>query len=187
MNFKLIKRGIEYAERLFAGKRQRYAITTNGSLLSLSIVEYLAEKNVSLTVSLDGPQNIHDRNRKFGVDGSGTFFSVYNNLQRIREAFPDYYKKIKFNSVIDPFNDASAIDAFFYKDLFVQNFVNTPLVRLDDSEKLVFPPRFLHEYNKDKFLALLSMSGECSSLEIPKIAHTFYEALVKFKRCGAFR
>lgn len=182
LNFPLIKKSIEYAENIFQGKKQRYAMTSNGSLLSLEIAEYLMKKNVSLTISLDGPQDIHDKNRKNGKDGQGTFLNVYNNLLKVRETFPDYYQKIKYNSVLDPLNNIRDVNHFFAQDLFKGSFVNTPLVKLNDTERLFFPGVSLEEYNKDKFLALLAMTGVCDPSEITKIARTYYELLIKFKK-----
>ena len=182
LNYPLIKKCIDYSQNIFFGKKQRYAITTNGSLLSFEMIEFFIRKNVSLTVSLDGPQKIHDKNRKNGKNGQGTFSIVFNILQQIKKKYPDYYRKIKINSVIDPLNSIKDIDDFFYQDLFQDNHVNTPLVKLSNSSKIVFPTDYLIEYNKDKLLALLALAGLCEITDISKIAASYYEQLLKFKK-----
>ena len=50
------------------------------------------ENDFVLSISLNGPQNEHDRLRIF-PDGSGTFETVWNTLQRIRKKYPEYYRK----------------------------------------------------------------------------------------------
>ena len=47
-------------------------MTTNATLLTDEIVDFLYENGVSLTISLDGPQNVQDNSRVFVESGKGT-------------------------------------------------------------------------------------------------------------------
>ena len=64
MNYSLIKKCIETVNKEFAGKHISYNLTTNGLLLNGEKVIYLIDNNVNITVSLDGPRKVHDKNRK---------------------------------------------------------------------------------------------------------------------------
>jgi len=63
------------------GKPISFTITTNGSLLTEEMVEEFLKYNTKLTISLDGPKQIQDKNRVY-LDGSGTYdiVSVVDSL-----------------------------------------------------------------------------------------------------------
>jgi len=54
-------------------------LTTNGTLLSPDILDFFADKDIRLCVSIDGPQEVHDRNRCY-AGGRGSFTEVAANL-----------------------------------------------------------------------------------------------------------
>ena len=110
MEYELVKRCIEYCQTVFEGKILAFAITTNAFLLTPEKAKFLIDNNTAILVSLDGPQEIHNKNRKNAGDGSGTFESVMNNLKKIEEELPEYYKKITYNSVVDPANDCGKVN-----------------------------------------------------------------------------
>ena len=73
-NRKLIEYMVDYCERRFseAGKRVDFVMTTNATLLTEEIVDYLNAHRFGLSVSIDGPKTVHDRNR-ITVGGQGTY------------------------------------------------------------------------------------------------------------------
>ncbi|MGN2368810.1 Cys-rich peptide radical SAM maturase CcpM [Clostridium cagae] len=113
LEFDFIKECIEYAEKKADGKKVTFSMTTNGSLLTDKIVEFLYKYGVALTISLDGPKEIHDIHRKFNITKNGSFDNVINNINNIRKKFPEYLNNIHFNAVIDTQNNFSCIDEFF--------------------------------------------------------------------------
>ena len=74
MNFPVIRKVISYArERAqLAGKTIDFSLTTNGTLLRPDIIEYLAENEVGVTISLDGPREMNDALRVF-KNGQGSY------------------------------------------------------------------------------------------------------------------
>jgi uncharacterized protein len=69
----LIRAVVDFAERRFAeaGARVDFTLTTNATLLSAEIIDWLDAHRVGVTVSMDGPPAVHDRNRRtFGGDGT---------------------------------------------------------------------------------------------------------------------
>lgn len=74
------------------------------SLLNKEIMLFLEENDVSLLISLDGPQKINDKNRVFR-NGRGTFDVVARNLELMKKEYPNYWKKIQISMVVDTDND----------------------------------------------------------------------------------
>lgn len=58
LEMELIREIMAYADKVFSGKEIRYNMTTNATLLSDEIIEFLHNNDVSLTISLDGPQKV---------------------------------------------------------------------------------------------------------------------------------
>lgn len=113
LEFDLIKQCIEYAEEKADGKNLIFSMTTNASLLTTEIAQYLNDHNVNLTISLDGPKEIHDKNRKLALNNQGSFDKVIDNVKNIEKNIPEFAKKLLFNAVIDAKNDFCCIDKFF--------------------------------------------------------------------------
>ena len=55
-------------------------LTTNGLLLNDANIKFLAENEIGLAISIDGPQKEHDRLR-VKIDGSGSFEQIANNIK----------------------------------------------------------------------------------------------------------
>lgn len=88
------------------------SIQTNGMLVTREILDLCAAAGVTLSVSLDGPRHVHDRNR-VGFGGEGTFDRVMEGLQRLR-SHPDADTLFTgLLAVIDPESDPSEVYAFF--------------------------------------------------------------------------
>ncbi len=106
LQFELLKELVEYAEKQLFGRPLTFHLTSNGFLLTDTVVDFLVEHDVSLLVSLDGPQETHDKNRVTKA-GYGTYKVIIRNLRRIAERYPEYYKKLRINMVVDPRGDFS--------------------------------------------------------------------------------
>lgn len=87
-NLPLIKEIIEYSNEFFHSKGLSigYSMTTNGTLLTKEIIEYMYKNRVDLTISIDGPQALHDKTRVF-ENGKGTYNSVVKNISTLLEVY----------------------------------------------------------------------------------------------------
>jgi len=92
LEFDMIKEIVPYAKQKFIGKHLRLNMTTNASLLTASILNYLVENEINIMISLDGPKEIHDKNRKFAINGHGTFDIIMERLNLIKEMHPQYLR-----------------------------------------------------------------------------------------------
>lgn len=74
MNFKVVRATIEYAraQAHAAGKYIDFSLTTNATLLTEPVIDYLAENHVGVTISIDGPQEMNDKLRVFS-NGQGSY------------------------------------------------------------------------------------------------------------------
>lgn len=83
-NRKLIECMVEYCELRFGalGKQVEFVMTTNATLLTEEIVEWLDAHRFGLSVSIDGPRSIHDLNRRT-VGGAGTYDVVRRKVEML--------------------------------------------------------------------------------------------------------
>jgi uncharacterized protein len=89
LNFAAIQRVTEYAEKRAAelGKSLEFDMTTNGVLLSEATVDYFAQHNIKVLLSVDGLQSSHDRYR-LDKGGKGTFSRVMKALELLKRVQP---------------------------------------------------------------------------------------------------
>ena len=83
LNFPVLKKTLAYARRRGEelGKGVDFSLTTNATLLRPEIIEWLAENNVGVTVSIDGPKEMQDEFRVF-KNGTGSYDVV---VPKVRE------------------------------------------------------------------------------------------------------
>ncbi|MEI9812614.1 MAG: quinohemoprotein amine dehydrogenase maturation protein [Acidobacteriota bacterium] len=74
MNFPLLKQVVTYARERAAeeGRSIDFSLTTNATLLTPAIIEFLSDNNIGVTVSMDGPPDLHDKLRVF-ANGRGSY------------------------------------------------------------------------------------------------------------------
>lgn len=109
LNFNLIKDCVNYINAQYSNYDPKYKLTTNGSLLSEDKANWLMENDFGIMVSLDGPEEEHDRNRIY-ASGRGTFKDIMRNIRRIMDIGYEY---ISCNAVIDWKTDIFKLQEFF--------------------------------------------------------------------------
>lgn len=103
LNFDTVKEIIEYAEELneLAQKEIEFVICTNLLCLNEHHLEYFKSKNVFISTSLDGPQDIHDACRKVRCGGSSYEGTIPKLNWAMKELGQD---KISALMTVTPFN-----------------------------------------------------------------------------------
>lgn len=130
LNFSLIKETIDYIKFKFPEFKERlfFNISTNGTLLTESVIDYLVSNDVTIAVSLDGDENENDRLR-VDKNGSGTFSKVMKNIQKLKSKYPEYSKGV-IQSCYDWDTDLARVKNFFNKNFLNKSKENFPsLVR----------------------------------------------------------
>lgn len=83
-------------------------------------MRFFCENNVLLTISLDGPENIHDKSRVF-ADGKGSFAAVYRNLCQFKQQYTEYFNQnVMFNTVCAQDLGVMDVDHFFQMIRFLK-------------------------------------------------------------------
>ena len=83
-NLPLIKEIIAYANKFFGSKGLKigYSMTTNATLLTEEIIHYIHDSRVDLTVSIDGPEALHNKTRVY-ENGKGSYEKVAKNVAKL--------------------------------------------------------------------------------------------------------
>lgn len=87
-------------------------IQTNGILITKEILDFCFETRTTISVSLDGPQQINDKSR-VGHDGKGTFNRVIKGIETLKNHKESAFLYSGLLAVIDPTSDPSEVYDFF--------------------------------------------------------------------------
>jgi uncharacterized protein len=92
--FDLIDRGVRHLKSILppGGPAVAVTITSNGTVLTDRILDFLLDNEVYLQFSIDGGRESHDRFRPFKTSGRGSFDVILGNLQRIHDHDPEYFR-----------------------------------------------------------------------------------------------
>lgn len=162
LNFPVINKIVDYVKTTERDREFLFGLTTNGILLKDGWIDFLIKNKFSLTVSLNGPQEMHDRYRIF-CNGNPTFEAVVKNLKKIRDRDEEYYnQKVAFNVTICPPYDLVGLMEFFENyDLVKGHSVRTSFVDPNDTD-------FFNQFN-DKDLELSEGWEKLKALYTEKI------------------
>lgn len=105
LEFNLMKKAILYSSKIFKGKTIMYSITTNSSLVSDDMLEFLNDYNVSINISLDGPKEINDSFRKTSYKGESAYEKSKDLILRIVRNYENLSKLLSINMVLVPSNN----------------------------------------------------------------------------------
>lgn len=112
VNFGLIKKmqaWLEEANQRFS-KRFKLSLFTNATLLEGEVLDFVVDHDIGLIVSLDGPKEVHDRNRPF-PDGRGSYERVVRNVRALLDRQP---RQLTARSTFARWN---MLDGFSLKDI----------------------------------------------------------------------
>jgi len=88
IGFATIKEAVQASQEYCTANKvgiPAFAITTNGTLIDREMVEFFKKYNFSVTISLDGPRHINDKQRKL-PSGKGTYNIVKKKIDLLRKA-----------------------------------------------------------------------------------------------------
>lgn len=112
LNFSLVKQIVQYVEEHIMDKwNVIFSMTTNAYLLD-KYMDYLAEKDFQLMISLDGNQqsNVFRKTKS----GEESFQVVFDNILKLKSSYPSYFeRRINFNSVFNKYSSYEELYEFF--------------------------------------------------------------------------
>lgn len=164
LEFELIKNITDIIQNhpSFHPDQTTISVTSNGTVFSEEIEEFLLLNKIVFCVSCDGPPIIQNKYRHF-PDGSGSSAIVEKNLKRALEVFP----LIPVNAVFSPDNVSSLPVVLDYLcDLGIRNIYLNPNISARWTEKQtevlkdvfdIIGQRYLEFYlrNEPKFINLI--------------------------------
>lgn len=185
LEFDLIKKCVDYSYKLFPSKNLQFNITTNTTLLSPEIARYLLEHNFTITLSIDGPEEIHDRNRVL-VNGQGSFQTVMNNIENMFSSIQNFPAEkfiiscvlsndAKLESVVRFFNEDKRVNKFTYQ-LTAVNDVNLKEKPLPVRKK----NNAINQYENAKMFLYgigripVEMTSQLAVPYVDELTHNFY-------------
>ena len=117
MNYEIIKKIVSYVNEKTSN--MHFAISTNLTLMTNDIADFFIKHRFRITVSLDGPDYIHDTYR-LSINAKPTHDIVIKNLNKIREKDETYFIDfISFNILIVPHDYGfDILDEYFNSPLF---------------------------------------------------------------------
>lgn len=182
LQFELIKKSMEYISTNIYGKQISFTITTNGSLLTDVIVEEFLKYNTKLTVSLDGPKQIQDKNRVF-ANGTGTFDVVTNSIKELVRKYPELKRNLNYSMVLDPKNGFEDIERFVNEEdeLFEGASILTSVVSQEyRKDKVEYSSKYYEEWEYSKFKFMLFLCGKFSEKYDSRIMRMIFLDMISF-------
>jgi uncharacterized protein len=120
LKFDVIKHVVEKYKSIKNRFKQKvfFSFTTNGILITKEIAEYCKKEEINITVSIDGPKEIHDKYR-LTAEKKGTFEKVMKGVEILQKCG---IKSSTRTTVTNP-SDLKAIADFFKGKDFGTNYI----------------------------------------------------------------
>lgn len=131
---------IHYQQRYAGQKRIFNALQTNGILLNNEWCAFLKEHEFLVGISIDGPQELHDRYRRSN-SGNGTFAKVIAAIERLKSYQVEFNTLTVINNVkvgkrIRPLNVEKQRSEATFRTNLVQHNKQAELIALSNAESL---------------------------------------------------
>lgn len=155
----LIEKCIEYIEESLKGRENEYYITTNGTLINDKVVELLNKYTIHLAISLDGPENLHNKNRRYAINGKETYADVIKGINYLREKVPDFSDKVRINAVIDQQENYSLYEQYFNNEKGICDILHDESI-IDDSrlsENILTSKEYLKTHDRSVINAYINL------------------------------
>ncbi|MDD3474908.1 MAG: radical SAM protein [Candidatus Dojkabacteria bacterium] len=146
--FKLLEKVVEYATSKW-DKKIVFSIVTNGTLITPEIAKFLLKNNFRISVSVDGPEELHNQNRPKN-NGEGSFKDCMRGLEYLRNS---NCKNLLIRSTITYQNINNLKDLVDIANKFGTRLKFepvTPTGRGEDTVEELSAPLFLEKYTEAK-------------------------------------
>lgn len=181
LEIKKITKLIEYIRQKYPERKIQYTLTTNGTIFTDNIIRFLIESGINITVSLDGPKELHDANRVF-ASGEGSFDKIMENLQYIKKYYPDFFKKVSFNTVIAPENDYKCVNDFFDASIIIDDnrISKSTVSEYNIKDTVSYNDNYFITYGVQNLKILLSKIGFYDENKISKLFEGDFLHTIRF-------
>lgn len=85
LNWKQLVHTVEYGKKKAReyGKNIDFSLTTNGTMLTDRMVDFIVENNIGVSISMDGDKETQDKSRPYKKDGIGSYDMVSKNAKKL--------------------------------------------------------------------------------------------------------
>lgn len=183
LQIKLIKKCIEYSKKKFEGKKLSFHVTTNATLLTEKIIQFFIENEVELLISIDGPREIHNKNRIF-QNGKGTFDLVIKKIKMIENQYSSYLPHVGVNMVIDTQNNFDIMKSITMDNRELANLKISSSFIVNEyikNEEEIVSEQFKTAFDYNVFLVYMKMLGRVSNKNITPIISTIEQEMIKMR------
>lgn len=171
LEYELIKKVVRYVKEVYPEKKVRFNLTTNMTLVSDEIIDYITKNNIEIMISIDGPESVQDKYRVF-ASGQGSYAKVAKNVGKLCEKDVEYYGKCMTNTVLSPGCDCEAVRDFLdHDELFSP--LTSMVTQVNDvglKEQIEYDDSYYTMMRREKFKLLLAMLGEIGFDKVSKVA-----------------
>ena len=124
LNFDVVKKTVAYARSIEDKYRKKFffTITTNGTLLTDEIIDYLNENMGNVVISIDGRKNVHDVMR-YHEDGKGSYEEIVPKAQKLvkERNSKQYFIRGTFTAKnLDFADDVKHLSDLGFKDISIE-------------------------------------------------------------------
>ncbi len=181
LEFQKIKEAVGYINNKYAGRKVDYSLTTNGTIFNDEIINFFIENEFNIMISLDGPREMHNRNRVF-ENGVGSFDKVMENLRHIKDYYPEFFKKISFNTVVAPGNDYKCINDFFSANEVLEdnNLSRSTVSTWNIKDDISYDDKYFITYKFQSLKILMAALGLYSRKKISRLFATDFVEIQRF-------
>lgn len=181
IEFDLIRYIVLYAEEKLSDKMLTFNISTNAVFLTDEKIDFFTEHKFCICVSMDGPENIHNRNRR-DWGGKGSFASVYENFRKLEKAVRNTQSKVIINAVLDKECNIDEVECFFNQLESDRITVVPSLVDdLSSTKRHVMTDEFYWKSTYLKFLLMLNLLKRIDKKDLPIVSRVFKSGLYEFE------
>lgn len=167
LKLQFIKECVAYVEEHYPDRLVSFGMTTNGTLLTPEVADYLVAHKFNITISLDGSRESHDANRKF-VNGKGSFDVIMNNIKQANLHNKDFIKHLRFNTVLNPKVEYGAVSRYFNTEEVICD-ADIGMSFMDDlncKEDIIFGEEFISQRKYALLKAYLIMLKKLKGVKI---------------------
>lgn len=151
--FPLIKKIVKYSEMVFEGRNIYFGMTTNATLMTEEVIDFMLAHNFKLTFSVDGPKKVHDKNRVFS-NGMGSFDIMMKNIQLAFDKDPKKLNESIINMVVGGTQDYKELLPLFNEPALENITVRNSFVEEDNIPQSP-SIEYTIEFSYDRFLTLV--------------------------------
>ena len=84
LNFNVIKYIVEYTKKNKNDKIVEFNVVSNLTLINAEIAQFIKENNIGISTSIDGDEDLHNKNRMYSTNG-GTYADTVRAMNYLRQ------------------------------------------------------------------------------------------------------